>query len=699
MVVAVLVAASVATARAGESSAADHPLPEMVVTATREPVAVFDAPVAVNVVDARAMRERLSRTTPEALQEEIGIVTQSTRAGDGSPFIRGLTGNQVLILYDGVRFNNTIFRSGPNQYLNTVDAFTLDRVEVLRGPSSSLYGADALGGTINLIPRDPAVTSDLSYGAEGMGRYASANRETTGRAAGEVSTDGVGARAGYTRRNFADLRGGRHTGLQDLTDYREDDADARVRWTPADGHALTLGYARVHQAGLDRKDQVDSGARLVRAQKRQQTDVGLFRYGFSGAEGEVVKAASATTSLIGQTDNQDRVEKNAPTTRRREMDQVVSFGQGAQGRFDFGEWSSVVIGAEYYHDHVNSSREDFNRTALTFRRRAGTFPDNSDANLFDLFAQDTVTPLDDLDLIAGGRYSWSRVNADISQTTAFPRLRATFRAFTGNVRVRYGVADGLNLIGGVSQGFRAPNVNDLSGLVTSGLGGQEVPEPDLKPEGSINYEVGSRVDLSPNADFMRRLRWEGFAFSTMMSDLIARGPGTFNGLTFVDANGNGARDAGEPNVLVKRNTGRASLTGVETAATWDFDAHWALRGGFAWIASRDRVAEEPLAKTPPAEGLAALRYTAERGGWWAEAAGEFVRAQKRLPAADKSDFRIPPGGTPGFSFFHLRGGARLAERVDLTLAVENVGDHDYRRHGSSFNGAGTNFVATLGARF
>lgn len=96
-----------------------------------------------------------------ALQNELGVLMQSTAKGQASPYIRGLTGQQVLILVDGVRLNNSIFRSGPNQYFNTIDPGMVDHIEVVRGQGSVLWGSDAIGGVINIVTRGP----DVDYGS------------------------------------------------------------------------------------------------------------------------------------------------------------------------------------------------------------------------------------------------------------------------------------------------------------------------------------------------------------------------------------------------------------------------------------------------------------------------------------------------------------------------------------------------------
>ena len=123
-----------------------YDLDEIVVTASRRPVEAFSEPYLINARDAENLTEvRQVRTIPDAMREIPGVMVQKTGHGQGSPYIRGFTGLRTLFLIDGIRLNNSTFRDGPNQYWNTVDAFAVQRLELVKGPSSVLYGSDAIG--------------------------------------------------------------------------------------------------------------------------------------------------------------------------------------------------------------------------------------------------------------------------------------------------------------------------------------------------------------------------------------------------------------------------------------------------------------------------------------------------------------------------------------------------------------------------
>ena len=223
-------------------------LPPLVVTSGDDGRLRMDAPYAADVLDAEALRrERIVRTVPEALKHEPGVMVQKTGHGQGSPYIRGFTGYRDLLLIDGVRLNNSVFRDGPNQYWNTVDALNLRRIELIRGPASMLYGSDAVGGVVNAVTRG---AQDLRPGSNWdrrlYYRFASAENSHMSRAEsiGRLS-DTLTLSAGFSFKDFGDLEGGRSVGTQEKTGYDERDWDAKLEYFPDDDAVLVLAHQGV----------------------------------------------------------------------------------------------------------------------------------------------------------------------------------------------------------------------------------------------------------------------------------------------------------------------------------------------------------------------------------------------------------------------------------------------------------------------
>ena len=233
-----------------EEAPAEAELGDVVVTATRVDTLTKDTPYYLDILGDDVLRlERAARSVPEALDEQTAVLVQKTGHGHGSPYIRGFTSFRNLMMIDGVRLNNSVFRSGPNQYWNTVDAYSLSRMEVVRGPFSVLYGSDAVGGTVNVLTRG---AQDMRPGSRWdrrvYGRYSDAENSIIGRVESMgLLTDELALTLGYTAKDFGDLHGGRDVGTQDRTGYDEQDWDAKLECFLGDNARLTLLHQGVGQ--------------------------------------------------------------------------------------------------------------------------------------------------------------------------------------------------------------------------------------------------------------------------------------------------------------------------------------------------------------------------------------------------------------------------------------------------------------------
>ena len=205
-----LISINLAISRVDEAEANPIELEEITVI-TRVAKDTFRTPNAVSVID-RAQIERINApTTPRILRETVGVWAQQTTVGQGSPLLRGLTGYQAFLSIDGVRLNNSTFRSGPNQYLGTISPASLDRIEVLRGAGSMLYGSGAMGGVISMFTKDLTpvnATEKWDIQSRAFGRFASGTSERLGRLEVMGSQNRLGFLIGASARQFGDINPG-----------------------------------------------------------------------------------------------------------------------------------------------------------------------------------------------------------------------------------------------------------------------------------------------------------------------------------------------------------------------------------------------------------------------------------------------------------------------------------------------------------
>jgi hemoglobin/transferrin/lactoferrin receptor protein len=673
-------------------------LDEVLVTATRGELKAFNAPYTTQRVDVGAFRDnRMYRTTTDALRDVPAVMVQKTANAQGSPYLRGFTGYRTLMLVDGIRLNNSTFRDGPNQYWNLIDPYVIDRLEVVKGPSSVLYGSDAVGGTVQAVLRRPdGYGEGFRWYRQLYGRVATAERSYQAR--GEVNaTYGtwLGVLAGGTYKDFGDVDGGRRVGPQDWTGYQDCSGDVRIEYRPDARTTWTFAHYQFYEddawrthktvhglswhgttVGDERSRVIDEGHSLTYVRFRREK------------LSTCLDLVELTASLQSLRETQWRVRGNGRSDR--ELTDVSTYG--LSGQFGTpspaGKWT---YGLEWYHDEVGSSLKKYLADgSFSSADIQGPVGDDARYDLLGLYVQDAIPLCQRLELTAGGRYTFARAHAGQvkdPQTGRRMSLTEDWDSLVGSARLSWLVdpQEHWNVYGGVSQGFRAPNLSDLTRFDTARSDELETPAPGLDPERYVNYEAGVKARYD-------RVAAQAAYFYTDIRDMIIRTP-TGN---IID----GDRE------VTKRNAGRGSVQGVEAAASYRFCPQWTAFAAVAWIygevdgyPTADPVRRrEPLTRLMPTTTQVGLRWDHPNGKLWLETACTFAATADKLSASDRADTqRIVPGGTPGYTVLDVRGGWKVAEGLDLWAGVENVGNRDYRIHGSGINEPGTNFK--VGARW
>jgi hemoglobin/transferrin/lactoferrin receptor protein len=668
-------------------------LPPLLVTATREGVDWFNSPNTVEQLSPQQLEERLVRNLPEALRQLPGVHVQKTSNGQGSPFIRGFTGFRTLALIDGVRFNNSTFREGPNQYWSTIDPLSLSRLELVLGQGSVLYGSDAIGGTMNALTKDSGWRDGSGLNG-GLLSYRGSTAENSNGIhfeanAGEAGKWGL--HIGSTVREFGDVEAA-DIGRQPQTGYDEWAYDVRLDIALADQWTLTAAHQQFRQDDVWRTHSTIFGVPW------QGTTIGNDRERSFDQERTLTYVRVAGDKLEGFADNvvftaswqtadewQHRIRSNGASDDNDVFVDTLGFDIQLTSETAIGK---LTYGADYYRDDVDSRSAIYNANG-SFNRFGiqGPVGDDSTYDLLGLFIQDEITASDRVAVFLGGRYTFA--SADVGRyqdpvTNTAASLEDDWSQFVGSARVVVDL-DGeekWKLYGGVAQGFRAPNLSDLTRLDIARSGELETAAPGLNPEEYVNFEIGARTQQE---QFSASLTY----FRTNIDDMIVRRPTgrTVNGATEV----------------TKANAGAGFVQGVELAGNYRIDDNWSLFGFLMWTegevdqypTSEPEVVREPLSRVVPWIGHGGVRYDSDSEKWWVELAGTAASKADKLNTGDRADTqRIPPGGTPGYTFLTLRGGCKVSDNVTVTASLDNLLDEDWRSHGSGSNEPG--FGGTLG---
>ncbi|SHE37947.1 hemoglobin/transferrin/lactoferrin receptor protein [Cnuella takakiae] len=641
-------------------------LDELVVRAQRTKQQKQKVPFSMEVLQLQALREAGARTTPEALAAVNGVFVQKTNHGGGSPFIRGLTGNQTLILVDGVRMNNAIFRYGPNQYLNTIDPFTIQQIEVAKGTGSVQYGSDALGGVIQVITTEPGYAANGKRIQGGvLGRLVNRDMEQTGRGQLQYSSQRVAIQAGVSVRRFGDLYGGDTTGRQSPSGYGEKAFDVKGKILLGSRAELTLAHQWVRQEDVPVYHKVKLENFALNNTALQQRSLSYAKLVVPSSKAWASELSVIASFQQGIEERESR--KNGATTERHERDDVRTAGLTIDLASVVKLWWRINSGVEFYHDRVGSRTQDINLANGAAAGKRGLYPDGAGYGNYSLFSLHHFN-YNRWTAELGVRYNSFAIG--ITDTT-LGKVKLHPSSFVYNAGVLYQLGNRHSVFANFSTGYRAPNVDDMGtlGIVDFRY---EVPAANLKPERSRNVELGYRYNAAA-------LSFEASAYYLQLENLIARVqvPGkVVNGY----------------NVYQKENVEQAYVKGAEASVRLRLLPTLSLQAGAAYAYGQNETRNEPLRRTPPFNGRMLLQY--RKSGF--HAAFELAAAdrQDRLAKGDRDDNRIPIGGTPGWQVMNLYGGYRY-KSVAFNAGLNNLANVDYRTHGSGINGMGRSVWCSL----
>jgi hemoglobin/transferrin/lactoferrin receptor protein len=668
-------------------------LDPLVVTANRVEGKESAAPYTIGYLDSTFLEDEQVRTLPEALQYIPGILVQKTTHGHGSPFIRGFTGRQNLLLVDGIRVNNSTFRGGPVQYWNTVDPLAIDHIEVIKSQGSVLYGSDAIGGTVNSFTKSSRFmeeTAGQTYvGGSGFYEYRTNGQGSNiGRIEAETGVGGkFGILLGLSAKDYGDIESDA-IGLMKDTGYPEKDLDFRFDWAVTPESTLTFATHYVNQDGISRwhrtvenpgwtdGSHVAAPGTWTEDTYDQERSLTYLRYaGVNPQANAPISRWSATLSY--QTTDDSEFQNRFPASpvtdsgvRRSNSIEVNTTGFDLQLESPVGP-GALVYGLDFYHDEVES--EGY-KSDLIGGPRAESLPiaDDSEYNLFGIYSQYVWKPIDPLEITAGARYTYA--DASLGRFSGGTDESKHWDDTVGSLRGIYSLNTCWSIYGGISQAFRAPNLDDLTGNLSAKSGGPVAGDPNVDPEKFLTYELGTRHHTETTSCNLA-------VFYTDVEDLIVP---AFTDNTLATS--------------IATNAGDGYIYGIELEGAWRFHPQWTLSGFAAWQEGETEsttiignpTVEKPNTRQLPLSGSVALRWDDAAGKFWVEGRLLGATEEDRITAIDQAadSQRIPTGGTPGYVVASLRAGWHVNENVDLTCGVENITDEDYRIHGSGQNEAG-----------
>ena len=651
-----------------------RPMESVIVTATRKEETLLEVAEAVAVIGS----DDIKRLAPEMLAEMMrgvpGAFFQQTTPGQGIPIIRGLKGSQVLHLVDGMRLNNAFFRNAPNQYLGLVDAYATGRVEVVRGSAPSLYGADAMGGVVQILTREPQLSGD-SWRGQGRlyGSYNSVDSSLVARAEGAAGHEHTTISGGVTWQDHGNRStGGGNTVRPSGYDVRAAD----LKWRQALGETaeLTLSAQFLEQPKSPRVDELVPGFGQEQPSSEQywfEPNRREFLHARYRLEGDTRWFSRFEAHLARQVITDDRRTQDfGETVITDEAADSTLDGLTAQFNSPWGAaGNELVWGFEYYTDEVRSTRQRTDTATGESRAARGRFPDGSSMDSLAAYASNRWQ-WDRLSLDAGLRYSTFDIRLPASAEVSAVKL--TPSDLTGDVHLGFELSPGLRLMANVGRGFRPPNIFDLGTLGSRPGNRFNVPNPDLEPETVWSYDAGLKWSS---------VRWELEAFA-WYADYRDKISSRFTGEV-----------TPEGRLVVRSdNLNEATLYGLESGVRYIPDENFEVYAVLNYTRGEERGVEGPTVaadRVPPLNGRLGLIWEFT-SGWRFEPYLDFASSQDRLSPRDLRDPRIDPLGTAGFGTLNALLSWQATDAISTGLRLQNLGDTRYREHGSGIDAAGRN---------
>ncbi|MGB5332341.1 MAG: TonB-dependent receptor [Woeseiaceae bacterium] len=651
-------------------AADDYELEEVLVTATRRVISSEEVSSGLTIVTREQIQAQ--KLVTDSLASNVGVFLQQTTPGQGAAIIRGLKGSSILHLVDGMRLNNAIFRSAPTQYFSLVPVAAVDRVEVLRGTPTSLYGNDAVGGVVQLVTRVPSFDSLQS---ESRGEvFAAFDTAELGKATRATLDVGNSAFASSFSAEYLKT-GNRRTGSGERigpSGYESRAARMVFSATPAADRSWLLDVHYLEQPETPRVDELVPGF--------GQTEPSSSEFLFAPnrrvfVHGKYTKTAGAAgldwnTDIAWQRIDDDRLTRDfGATDRRRESNSSDLTGLTLSGSkvTEAGSW---IIGAEFYHDEVKSVRIEENLPTGAIQQVPSRFPDGSTVTQAALYANIERSVTERNNLNGGIRVS----NDDVSLPGTLVSTAADISStdVSGDLGWIFDATRRWQILANLGLGFRAPNVFDLGTLGNRPGNRFNIPNTTLDSERVLQADIGVRHRSD-------RVRLDLMIYALRYDDRITS-VGTGN----VTADG---RD-----IVQSVNAAESSIRGVEAGLEVRMGDDINARGVLNYTWGEQQVSgndTEPAGRIPPLNGELVVSWDAG-GDFRFESWLRFAANQDRLSARDVSDVRIDPEGTPGWVVTGASVQKSFAQDWLISVSLDNLLDKRYRVHGSGLDAAGRN---------
>lgn len=706
-------------------------LEEVVFSANKVEEKYSDLPVKIDILQSRQIKLSNAQTSADLLQQTGKVFVQTSQQGGGSPVLRGMESSRVLLVVDGIRLNNAIYRAGHLQNIITIDPNILNRVEIVHGPGSVIFGSDAMGGVMHFYTRNPVLseTNKVYTSGSAMLRYSTAANEYSQSFSLNVGGRKLAALLGGSTKDIGDLRSGskrddkygdwgkclyyaeRIDGKDVMTEnsdplvqknsgYTQYDLFGKILYKPTQYYALTLNMQHSNSGDIPRYDRLTeyTGGVLTYA----EWYYGPQTRSLISLKNEWLKPTKLYDNMqvlaAYQNISEDRVSRKFGKSNKKHQEETVDvFSLNVDFQRHILGSHELRYGLEGILNKVGSKAYNENiKTGEILYNVATRYPDGGDqmVNLA-AYASNNWEISKKFIFSQGIRFNYVRLHAkytpemmEILKFPFDPVITQSNTALNGSLGLVYQPGNGWRFTTNLSTGFRAPNLDDLSKLNDFSSTILIVPNPELKPENAYSSE------LSIGKTLAEKMQFEVTGFYTLLRDAFVVDATTYNGQDSIEFDGNMAA------VQSLQNAEKAFIWGVEANLLAKLNKSLSLTSSLTYTKGTVSEGDIPLDHIPPLFGKTALRF--ELTKFSAEFYARY-NAKKDIkdysPSGEDNQQYATADGMPAWYTLNLKAGYQFNRYLGLQAAVENILDQHYRYFASGISAPGRNFVISLRGSF
>lgn len=672
-------------------------------------------------------------TSADMLQNTGTILVQKSQAGGGSPIMRGFEANKLLLVIDGVRMNNAIYRSGHIQNSITIDNSILEETEIIFGPSSALYGSDALGGVIHFKTVDPKINlkDSLYFDGSSYLRFNSNNRNMAAHFDFSVGKNKWALLSSITANQFGDVIMGKNRFFDDDPDfglhphvvvqttsgqdtmvtnmqptiqansgYSQIDVLEKFVYQSNDHLKYTLNLQYSNSSPINRYDKLTEyrNDTLKYAEwyyGPQQRIFGQFKADFSKNPNNPKNKIyhSGVFSVAYQRIDEDRISRLFGSDYRTHQEEDVNvFALNLDFNRILPGNRILFYGLEAQHNFVTSTAFDEHINGGSDVMSQSRYPQLSHYLNSGLYFEYKQKFNNGLSLSTGIRYSFIYGKSDFQDTSflslPFNEVNLMTSAPSGNFGLIYQADSATVIRSQITTAFRAPNIDDY-GKVFEKNGVTVVPNDQLKPE----YAFGG--ELSAERSFFNDfLRFGVVGYGTYLFNAMVQRDFQLNGQDSIFYNGEMTK------IQAIVNTNNAIIYGASANLGINFNKQFNFEYTYSYTHGTDLSTNTPLEHIPPQFGKIAFNY---KGDKLNTSLFSFYNFRKQLSdytnGGDNIDLTPNEEGTPPWWTLNYRISYTFYENIMLQFAVDNILDVHYRQFSSGISAPGRNFMVSLKANF